>query len=382
MDIDSFLIHGPSDPDPFFHAVVPPLYLSTAFRLPKEGRPGEFIYARGKNPLRVYFEALVADLEGGKYAFAFASGQAASAAALSVLKAGSKVLVTRNVYGGTLELLENFYQDFGLEFDLVDTTDIDGMEYRIDEKTKAVFIETPSNPLLDVTDIAAVSTVAKKHGIITIVDNTFLSPYFQRPLLLGADIVVESATKFLSGHSDVIAGILAVNDAGLAAKIGTFQKIGGAISQPFDIYLLLRSLKTLSVRLERQQRNTAAILEYIKNCPAVDKIFYPGLPEHPGYEIQKAQAGSPGTIISFELNRAYDISGFFDSLELITPGPSLGSVESLIQNPATGSHSSFTPEQRLKAGIKDNLLRFSAGIEDVSDIIGDFSRALEKAKKG
>jgi cystathionine beta-lyase len=381
MDIDSFLIHGPSDPDPFFHAVVPPLYLSTVFRLPKEGRRGEFIYARGNNPLRAYFESLVAGLEGGKYAFAFASGQAAGMASLSVLKAGSRVLVTGNVYGGTLELLEGFYRDFGLVFELVDTTDLEDLERRIDEKTKALFIETPSNPLLDITDISAVSAMAKKRGIITIVDNTFLSPYFQKPLLLGADIVVESATKFLSGHSDVIAGIAAVNDAGLAAKIGAFQKTGGAISQPFDIYLLLRSLKTLHIRLERQRQNTVAVLEYLKNCPAVDKIFYPGLPEHPGYEIQKRQAGSPGTIISFELNEAYDINKLFDSLELITPGPSLGSVESLIQNPSTGSHSSFTPEQRLKAGIKDNLLRFSVGIENAGDITGDFDRALESSKR-
>jgi cystathionine beta-lyase len=382
MGIGSILVHGHKDPDKTYNAAVPPIYLTTTYRKEQFGGPQEFGYSRGANPTRAYFEEFIAHLEGGKHGFAFSSGMAANAAALSVLKAGEKVLVTRNVYGGTVSLLNTVFKNFGVSYELVDTSKLEELEDRFDSRTKAVFIETPSNPLLDIADIEAVSALAKKHGAITIADNTFLSPYFQKPLELGADIVVESATKFLSGHSDVIAGIAATNSDELAEQIGAYQRSGGSIAQPFDVYLLIRGIKTLAIRADRQVENTLKVVSWLDGNPAADRIFYPGLASHPGYEIHKRQAKSPGALVSFELNEErYGIAAFFDSLRLITHGASLGSVESLIQNPKTGSHSRFTPEQLEKAGIKDNLVRLSLGIEDADDILDDLKNALGSAEK-
>ncbi|MDR0648513.1 MAG: PLP-dependent aspartate aminotransferase family protein [Synergistaceae bacterium] len=382
MSIDSILVHGHKDPDKVYNAAVPPIYLTTTYRKEKFGGPQEFGYSRGGNPTRAYFEEFIAHLEGGKHGFAFSSGMAAGAAALSVLNAGEKVLVTRNVYGGTVSLLSSVFKNFGVVYELVDTSNLEELESKFDPATKAVFIETPSNPLLDIADIRAVSELARKHGAVTIADNTFLSPYFQKPLELGADIVVESATKFLSGHSDVIAGVAATNSDELAERIGAYQRSGGSIAQPFDVYLLIRGIKTLAVRAERQVENTLKVVSWLDGNPAADKIFYPGLSSHPGYEIHKKQAKSPGALVSFELNEEhYDIAAFFDALRLITHGASLGSVESLIQNPTTGSHARFTPEQREKAGIKDNLVRLSLGIEGADDILEDLKNAVSAAEK-
>ncbi|MDR1916837.1 MAG: PLP-dependent aspartate aminotransferase family protein [Synergistaceae bacterium] len=382
MGIGSILVHGHKEPDNTFNAVVPPIYLTTTYRKEKFSEPQEFEYSRGANPTRTYFEEFIAYLEGGRHGFAFSSGTAANAAALSVLGFGEKVLVTRNVYGGTVSLLSTVFKNFGINFELVDTSNLEELEDRFDSKTKAVFIETPSNPLLDIADIRAISNLAKKHNAITIVDNTFLSPYFQKPLELGADIVVESATKFLSGHSDVIAGVAATNSDELAEKIGAYQRSGGSIAQPFDVYLLIRGIKTLAIRADKQVETTRKVIAFLDGNPAVDRIFYPGLVTHPGYEIHKKQARSPGALLSFELNGSnYNIEAFFDSLRLITHGASLGSVESLIQNPKTGSHARFTQEQREKSGIKDNLVRLSVGIEDAEDIIKDLKNAFASAKK-
>jgi cystathionine beta-lyase len=381
MGIRTVLVQGHKEPDETFNAVVPPIYLTTTYRKEKVSGPQEFGYSRGANPRRANFEGFIAHLEGGKHGFAFSSGMAANAAALSVLGAGEKALVTRNVYGGTVSLLDTVFKNFGVSYELVDTSNLKELESRFDQATKAVFIETPSNPLLDVADIRAISELAKKHNAITIADNTFLSPYFQKPLELGADIVVESATKFLSGHSDVIMGVAATNRDDLAEKIGAYQRSGGSIAQPFDVYLAIRGIKTLAIRADRQTENTQKVVSFLDGNPAVDRIFYPGLAAHPGYEIHKKQAKSPGALASFELNESYDIAVFFDSLRLITHGASLGSVESLIQNPKTGSHARFTPEQREKAGIKDNLVRLSVGIEDVEDIIADLENAFAAAKK-
>jgi cystathionine beta-lyase len=380
MDIRTLLVQGHTEPDKAYNAVVLPIYLTTTYRSEKFGEKIPFAYSRGANPTREYLETLIARLEGGSFGFAFSSGMTAIAAALAVLKTGDKVLVTQNVYGGTVGLLNGFYKDFGLTYELVDTSDITKLESRFDPSVKAILIETPSNPLLDITDIKAVSALAKKKGAVTIVDNTFLSPYLQLPLQLGADISVESATKFLSGHSDVIAGTAVTSDPELAAKIGAFQRLVGGISQPFDIYLLVRGLKTLSVRIDRQVENTSRVVEFLKNSPAVDKIYYPGLPEHPGYAVNQKQSKSPGAMLSFLLNPGYNIARFFDSLKFISPGASLGSVETLIQHPATGSHAAFSPEQRKLAGIADNLIRLSLGIEDAGDLVGDLKTAFETSK--
>jgi cystathionine beta-lyase len=380
MDIKTSLVQGHADADEILHGVVPPIYLSTTYRSEKFGVRGKFGYSRGANPTRQYFEGLIANLEGGEYGFAFSSGMTATAAALATLKAGDRILVTRNVYGGTLGLLNGFYKDFGLDFEFVDTRDVGKLEDRFDERTKAVLIETPSNPVLDITDIEAVSTLAKKHNAITIVDNTFLSPYLQQPLKLGADIVVQSATKFLGGHSDVIAGVAVTSNEALAGKIGTFQRSVGGIAQPFDVYLLIRGIKTLSVRIDRQVENAGKIVEFLQGNPAIEKIYYPGLKEHPGYAIAQKQAKKPGSMISFLLGNGFDVGRFLNALRVVNHAVSLGSVESLIEHPATRSHANFNPEQRKAARIDDNLLRFSVGIEDADDLIDDLRQALAGSK--
>jgi cystathionine beta-lyase len=247
------------------------------------------------------------------------------------------------------------------------------------EHTRAVFLETPSNPVLDVSDIAAIAAIAREKGALTIVDNTFLSPYLQRPLSLGADIVVESATKYLSGHSDIIAGVAATNDEALAERLRSFQILIGGIIQPFDAYLLLRSMKTLSVRLDRQLENARKIARFLKESPAVDRVYYPGLPEDPGYAINARQARGAGAMLSFLLNRDRDIKTFFDALGLIVSGASLGGVETLISSPIHGSHRNFSKEQLEAAGITDNMVRLSVGVEDAADIIADLRQAFEKA---
>ncbi|MDR1193579.1 MAG: PLP-dependent aspartate aminotransferase family protein [Peptococcaceae bacterium] len=380
-NINTFLVKGPQDPDPLYHGVVPPVYLTTTYHNARFGQPGAFGYSRGGNPTRAYLEALIAQLEEGKYGFAFASGMAANAAALAVLKAGDKLLVTRNVYGGTLTLLNNIYQNFGISYELIDTSDLAEVERRITPETKAVFIETPSNPMLDIADIAGLARLAKKRKLITIADNTFMSPYLQKPLALGADIVVESATKFLSGHSDVIAGVAATNSPELAERIGTYLRAGGSIAQPFDSYLLIRGLKTLGLRIDRQVANTEKIIAFLGKQAAVDKIYYPGLPDHPGRETHARQAKAPGSLLSFELNEAYDIRRFFDAFKILTHGASLGSVETLLQNPASGSHRQFSPGQLAAAGIKPTLIRLSVGIEDPQDVIEDLRQAFQAAAK-
>lgn len=380
MNIGTLVVHGHSAPDQTCRGVVPPIYLTTTYRSEKFGVKEKFAYSRGSHPNREYLEAFIAELEGGSRGFAFSSGMTAIAAALAVLKTGDKVLLSKNVYGGTVALLNGFFRDFGLRYELADTGNTAELESQIDEYTKAILVETPSNPLLDITDIEAVSTLAKKYGIIVIVDNTFLSPYLQNPLLLGADIVVESATKFLGGHSDVIAGTAVTNDNELAEKMGNFQRTAGGILQPFDIYLLIRGIKTLSIRIDRQVENTWKIVKFLRECPEVDKVLYPGLPEHPGYAIHRKQAKSPGSMVSFLLNKECGIAPFFEALKHITWGASLGSLETLIQHPATGSHAAFSQEQREYAGIADNLIRLSVGIEDAADLIEDLNRAFTEGK--
>lgn len=384
MYIETLLVHGNSEPDPLYHAVNAPVYLSSTYRQERFGEHGAFAYSRASNPTRNAVEELVAELEGGRFGFAFSSGMTATAAALSVLKSGDEVLVTRNVYGGTLNLLNTIFENWGITYRLVDTSNPDIVRGSLQKRTKAVFLETPSNPLLDIADINAITAIAKEAGAVTIVDNTFLSPYLQRPLALGADIVVESATKYLGGHSDLIAGIAATNDAQLAEKLGAFQKLVGGILQPSDAFLLLRGIKTLSVRLDRQIENARKAAAFLQKSGAADRVYYPGLPNHPGYALNARQSKGPGAMLSFLLNPVYDCKTFFDSLRLITPGASLGGVESLIGSPVRGSHAGFSKAQLEEAGIEDNLVRLSVGIENPEDIIEDLRQAfsLSKGAKG
>lgn len=374
------LIHAGSVKADPASAVTVPVYFSSTFKQPHFEGGAPYGYARGSNPTREALENLIAQLEGGKHAFAFASGMAATQAALSLLEAGDRVLVSRNIYGGTYDLLQHVFSRFGVSFSLAHTADIAALEAEITPDVKAVFVESPSNPTLEVTDLRKVAALAKKHGILSIVDNTFMSPYLQRPLDFGIDVVVESATKYLGGHSDLIGGVLAVKDDALAERVHRIQALVGGIMQPFDAFLLTRGIRTLSVRVDRQVENAVAIAEFLKKHPAVKTLHYPGLADDPGYAVQKSQAKNGGAMLSFELDEKYDIKTFFEALEIFTNGASLGGVEALIGHPATTSHRGIPAEIREKVGITDRLVRVSPGIEYAGDLINDLAQALQKAE--
>lgn len=383
MSIENYLtriVHGGEGKVPQAGAVNVPVYFSSTFKQAGFDNFEGYGYARGNNPTREALESLIAELEGGEYGFAFASGMAATQAALSLLHAEDKVIVSRNVYGGTYDILTQIFSRYNITFSLEDTGNVDGLEEKITEDVKAIFVETPSNPTLEVTDLEKVVAFAKKHGLLSIVDNTFMSPYLQQPLKYGIDIVVESATKYLGGHSDLIAGVAATKDAELAGKLHQAQAVIGGIIQPFDAFLLTRGIRTLGVRLDRQVENAGKIVEWLQKQEAVKTIHYPGLETDPGYEVQKKQARNGGTMISFELNDTHDIKVFFNSLKLITMGASLGGVESLIGHPATTSHRSVPEEIKERIGITQRLVRLSPGIEYADDIIADLDQAFQAAK--
>lgn len=383
MSIENYLtriVHGGEGKVPQAGAVNVPVYFSSTFKQAGFDNFEGYGYARGNNPTREALESLIAELEGGEYGFAFASGMAATQAALSLLHAGDKVIVSRNVYGGTYDILTQIFSRYNITFSLEDTGSVDGLEDKITEEVKAIFVETPSNPTLEVTDLERIAAFAKKHKLLSIVDNTFMSPYLQQPLKYGIDIVVESATKYLGGHSDLIAGVAATNDPELAGKLHQAQAVIGGIIQPFDAFLLTRGIRTLGVRLDRQVENAGKIVEWLLTQEAVKTIHYPGLETDPGYEVQKKQARNGGTMISFELDDSYDIKVFFNSLKLITMGASLGGVESLIGHPATTSHRSVPEEIKEKIGITQRLVRLSPGIEYADDIIADLAQAFQAAK--
>jgi cystathionine beta-lyase len=312
--------------------------------------------------------------------FAFASGMAAITAVLLLFKSGDRVIISSNVYGGTFRVLDKVFKQFGLGYEIVDTSDLDLLESKIDETVKALIIETPANPLLTITDIAAVSEIAHRRGIISVVDNTFMTPYLQRPLELGADIVVHSATKYLGGHSDLVAGLVVAKDGEIAKRIAFIQNATGGILEPFDSWLLIRGIKTLSVRLDRHLENAAFAAEFLRGHTGAEKVYYPGFADSEGYALHKKQASGAGAIVSFVLSGRYELGTFFKSTGLITLGESLGGVESLLCHPASMTHASIPREIRLKVGIADNLVRLSVGIEDKSDIVADLETAFEKAK--
>lgn len=383
MSIENYLtriVHGGEGKVPQAGAVNVPVYFSSTFKQAGFDNFEGYGYARGNNPTREALESLIAELEGGEHGFAFASGMAATQAALSLLHAGDKVIVSRNVYGGTYDILTQIFSRYNITFSLEDTGNVEGLEDKITEEVKAIFVETPSNPTLEVTDLERIAAFAKKHQLLSIVDNTFMSPYLQQPLKYGIDIVVESATKYLGGHSDLIAGVAATKDPELAGKLHQAQAVIGGIIQPFDAFLLTRGIRTLGVRLDRQVENAGKIVEWLLRQDAVKTIHYPGLESDPGYEVQKKQARNGGTMISFELGDSYDIKVFFNSLKLITMGASLGGVESLIGHPATTSHRSVPEEIKEKIGITQRLVRLSPGIEYADDIIADLAQAFQAAK--
>lgn len=380
MKYASLAIHGGRHDNTEIKGVNYPLYLSSTFVQDSIGDYGEFVYSRSNNPTRNNVEQLIAQLEEAKYSLAMASGMGATALAFSLLKPGDKVLVNSNVYGGTWNYVSRVFEERGISYEVV--TDFNNYNFDLaTDDTRMVFLETPSNPLLYVTDIEAVCKKAHEKGMLCVVDNTFMTSYLQKPLKLGADIVVYSATKYYAGHSDIIAGAVVVDDDELYTSLKFHQKILGAILSPFDSFLLARGIKTLPVRMDRSQENTQKIVEYLEKHEAVKKVYYPGLESNEGYELQKRQATGSGACFSFTMNENYDSVAFCNALEIFDLAVSLGGVESLVCHPASMTHESYSKDLQDEIGITDDLLRVAVGIEDVDDLIEDFERAFKKARK-
>lgn len=356
-----------------------PIELSTTFVQKGIHDYQDYQYSRGNNPTRHYLETLVADLEGAKYALATSSGMAASSLVFGLLKEGNHVLFSSNVYGGTFRYFSNLFEDRGIKGELVD--DVNNLKEEDLKDVTAIFIETPSNPLLEVYDIEHIASLAHANNALLIVDNTFLTSYFQKPLDFGADIVVYSATKYCGGHSDVIAGLVVTNNDDLYTKLKFLHNTYGNILSPFDSFLLQRGIKTLGVRLDRHQNNALRIAEYLDNHQAVKKVYYPGLQTHPGHDIQIKQARGYGAVLSFILEDDYDSKKFVDELKIIDLAVSLGGIESLICHPSSMTHESYPIDLQQKIGIEEGLLRLSVGIENIQDLLNDIEHALENAHK-
>ena len=379
--IESALIHGGIYGDESTGAVNVPIYQTSTYEQQGIGQNKGWEYSRTGNPTRAALEALIAELEGGTHGFAFGSGMAALTAVLSLFKSGDKIIISSNVYGGTFRVLDKIFKNFNITYSIEDTTDLISLDTKVTPDVKAILVETPANPLLTITDLHGVANIAKKHGILSIVDNTFMTPYLQRPVESGIDIVVHSATKYLGGHSDVVAGLAVVHNKELAARLAFIQNATGGVLGPFDSFLLIRGLKTLGVRLDRHTENALKIAKWLTEQPSVKKVYYPGLESAQGYEINKKQAKNGGAMISFELKENYDFKKFFSSLGLIALAESLGGVESLACHPASMTHASIPREIREKVGITDGLIRLSVGIESAEDLIADLQQAIEKSRK-
>ena len=354
------------------------LNFASTFPVEKFGVTQEFEYSRVSAPTRSQLEKLLANLEGGKYGYAFSSGMATTTSVFTMFEAGDHIVLGQDIYGGTYRILNDVYSKFGVESTFVDTTDLENIRKAIKPNTKAILIETPSNPLLDVTDIRGVVKLAKEHNLITIVDNTFMTPYLQRPLELGVDIVIHSATKFLSGHHDLLAGVAVTNDEKLAEKIQFAQTAAGALISPFDSWLLMRSLKTLKLRVEAAQKNTEKLIEFFQSHDAVDKIYYPTLDTNKGKKIHESQATGGGAVFSFTLKDDSKVKTFFESLNVALFAASLGGAETLVTHPSTITHAEMPEEEKEARGFTHSLIRVAAGFENIDDLIGDFKQALDK----
>ncbi|MBO4877991.1 MAG: aminotransferase class V-fold PLP-dependent enzyme [Ruminococcus sp.] len=377
---ETAVIHGGISIDERTGAVNIPIYQTSTYKQDGLGKMRGYEYSRTGNPTREALEALIRDLEGGVAGFAFGSGMAALTAVLSLLHSGDRVLISSNVYGGTFRLLNKVFDHFNITYTIADTANPEVYESQITPDVKAVIIESPANPLMTVTDIRAIAEVSHRYGHLVIVDNTFMTPYLQKPLELGADIVVHSATKYLGGHSDVVSGLAVVNSKELAEQIAFIQNSTGGVLGPFDSFLLIRGIKTLAVRMDRHVENAEKAAKFLKEHKAVKNVYYPGLEDAQGYEINKKQAKNGGVMISFELHENYDINKFFESLELVSLAESLGGVESLVCHPATMTHASIPADIRKKVGITDGLIRLSTGIENIDDILADLAQAIDKAE--
>ena len=365
--------------DKAYGAVSVPIYPTAIYRYDAFGKNRGYDYSRGENPTRHATEEALAELEGGTRAIAFSSGMSAIAAVMTLFRSGDRVLCSDDLYGGTYRLFEMILKGYGLRFDYVDMGDPGAIRRRIGKRTRALFIETPTNPLMKIADLRGAARAARDAGVLSIVDNTFLSPVLQRPLSLGIDVVVHSATKFLGGHNDLIGGAVVVSDPALAEKIRFAQKAVGAILSPWDSWLLLRGIKTLHLRVARAQENAIALAKFLSTHPFVGKVFYPGLPGHAGADLHASQADGPGSIVSFELAREGAVPRFLSSLRTVLLAESVGGVESLITHPATMTHADIPPEEQAAVGLTPSLVRLSAGVEHVDDLMEDLARALRRA---
>ena len=372
-------IHAGAAPDPSTGAIMTPIFQTSTYVQEAPGKHKGFEYARSQNPTRKALEEALAIIENGKFGLAFSSGVAATDAVIKLLEPGDEVIAASDMYGGTYRLFTKVFEKFGIRFIYVDTTNTDNIGKAISEKTKLIWLETPTNPLMNVTDIAEASIISKKAGTWLCVDNTFASPYLQNPLDLGADIVMHSSTKYLGGHSDVIQGALVMNDASLRERLYFIQKSCGAVPGPMDCFLMLRGIKTLHVRMKQHCENGKIIAEWLRNHPKVSKVYWPGFTDHPGYAIAKKQMKDFGGMISFELkNDSVDETmRVLSATKLFALAESLGGVESLINHPASMTHASIPREERIRNGLKDSLIRLSVGIEDAEDLIADLENAIK-----
>ena len=356
-------------------AISFPIYQSATFARPGVGDSTGYDYSRLQNPTREHLEEIVCSLEDGHDALAFSSGMAALTALMEIFSPGDHIISGNDLYGGSIRLFDNINYKNQITFDYIDTSK-DDIEAYITPSTKAIYVETPTNPMMNVTDIVKVAAIAKKNNLLFIVDNTFLSPYFQNPLVLGADIVIHSGTKFLGGHNDTLAGFLVVNSEELSEKLRFIIKTVGSGLAPFDSWLILRGIKTLSIRMERQQENAIAIVEWLQTNDKVKNVYYPGLPGHPGYEISKKQSSGFGSMLTFEVETSELALKILSSVKLIHFAESLGGVETLITYPMTQTHADLSQEKRDQTGITSTILRLSVGIEDIDDLIDDLSQAF------
>ena len=371
-------IHAGQAPDPTTGAIMPPIYATSTYVQESPGEHKGYEYSRTQNPTRMAYERCVADLESGAYGFAFASGMAAIGTILELIDTGSKIVAMDDLYGGTRRLFSNVRErSAGLRFEYVDLSDNAAAQAAIDENAAMVWIETPTNPLLKLVDLEAIAALAKKSGALVVVDNTFATPYLQRPLELGADIVMHSATKFINGHSDMVGGIVAVNDDGLAAQLAYLQNSIGSVAGPFDSFLALRGVKTLDVRMERHCKSSMQIAVWLENHEHVERVLYPGLESHPQFELAKKQMPGNGGIVTFFIKGGLeDARRFLERCEVFSLAESLGGVESLVDHPAIMTHASVPAAERASLGISDTLIRLSVGIEAVDDLISDLGQAL------
>ena len=380
MKFGTKAVHAGVAPDPTTGAIMTPIYQTSTYVQESPAKHKGYAYARGANPTRNSLQKSIAALENGKYGICYSSGMGATDAVIKLLQPGDEVITSNDLYGGSYRMFTKIYEKFGIKFHFIDLTDVSNVTAYINSKTKLMWLETPSNPLMRIIDITACVAIAKKNNILVAVDNTFASPYLQNPLDLGADIVMHSVTKYLGGHSDVIMGALVVNDEKLYQELAFIANSCGAVPGPQDSFLVLRGIKTLHLRMERHCSNGKKIASYLKNHPKVGHVYWPGFPDHPNHDIAKKQMRDFGGMLSFTLKNdsLEQATKLMESMELFSLAESLGGVESLINHPASMTHASIPKEERIKNGLSDSLIRLSIGVEDVEDLIADLDQALTK----